>query len=151
MSVSISQAESQSVFSLVLKFESLAWPCSFSSSSNCSLPCRFSPLQRSKQVSGSKVIGHLIDSLVTSAWNFQPLFSHVVGAIGGIIAALCLLHTGSPWLSGSLGWKKVPENRNPFFLRNYFCRWNILLISVLQIHGNWGPDNRGPPVYICIP
>ena len=116
MSVSISQAESQSVFSLVLKFESLAWPCSFSfsSSSNCSLPCRFSPLQRSKQVSGSKVIGHLIDSLVTSAWNFQPLFSHVVGAIGGIIAALCLLHTGSPWLSGSLGWKKVPENRNSY-------------------------------------
>ena len=106
MSVSISQAESQSVFSLVLKFESLAWPCSFSSSSNCSLPCRFSPLQRSKQVSGSKVIGHLIDSLVTSAWNFQPLFSHVVGAIGGIIAALCLLHTGGPWLSGSVGPKK---------------------------------------------
>ena len=48
------------------------------------------------QVSGSKVIGHLIDSLVTSAWNFQPLFSHV-GAIGGIIAALCL-HICIPWI-----------------------------------------------------
>ena len=100
MSVSISQAESQSVFSLVLKFESLAWPCSFSSSSsNCSLPCRFSPLQRSKQVSGSKVIGHLIDSLVLHQRETSSPYFPMWGPLGVLLQLFVYIYVVCiPWI-----------------------------------------------------
>ena len=40
--------------------------------------------------------------------------------------------------------KKNPDNQG---ITMYY-KWNILLIPVLQNHGNWVPDNRGPPVLL---
>lgn len=52
--------------------------------------------------------------------------------------------TASPWLSGQLGPKKFPNNRNPnnlsttisrieiSIIEELYYRWNILLIPVLR-------------------
>ena len=40
----------------------------------------------------------------------------------------------------------IPQIEIPIIKELILYRWNILLIPVLQIHANRGPDNQGPPV-----
>ena len=58
------------------------------------------------------------------------------------------IHTASPWLLGWLGPEKVPDNE----IKILVIKANLFRIfyesRYCKDHGNQGPDNQGPPVYV---